>query len=268
MFVFVFVFACLCLSKKTCWKVVPSGGKFLVANFSGSRLKLFRESAALLTLRQSSITLLNQKCHRWNDFHSSFSSSRSSWQTSGKVYSSPFGSLACYRRFFYSHQAQNLFHYLHHYWKSSLQFEYLVVLMISTSLILYVIFFPRTLGSLSNYNTRSKGHHLHLWDLNKKVSNSHLRPNSDNQESQQMSAFLCRSSVAKRWSQPKRSRVSGQLKWTRQVPFSCGPSLDLSHFLYHPWAFQLVLVIFAIPKLVVLRMKKRPLGDRCSVEFL
>ena len=168
MFVFVFVFACLCLSKKTCWKVVPSGGKFLVANFSGSRLKLFRESAALLTLRQSSITVLHQKCHHWNNFHSSFSSSRSSWQTSGKVDSSPFGSLACYRRFFYSHQAQNLFHYPHHYWKSSLQFEYLVVLMISTSLILYVIFFPRTLGSLSNYNTRSKGQHLHLWDLNKK----------------------------------------------------------------------------------------------------
>ena len=55
------VFACLCLSKKTCWKVVPSGGKFLVANFSGSRLKLFRESAAFLTLRQSSIT--NQFYH-------------------------------------------------------------------------------------------------------------------------------------------------------------------------------------------------------------
>ena len=157
------VFACLCLLKKTCWKVVPSGGKFLVANFSGSRLKLFRESAAFLTLRQSSITLLNQKCHRWNDFHSSFSSSRSSWQTSGKVYSSPFGSLACYRRFFYSHQAQNLFHYPHHYWKSSLpQFDNLVVRMISSSLILYVIFFPGTLGSLSNYDPRSKGQHFHL----------------------------------------------------------------------------------------------------------
>ena len=117
---------------------------------------------ALLTLRQSSITLLHQKCHHRNNFHSSFSSSRSSWQTSGKVYSSPFGSLACYRRFFYSYQAQNLFHYPHHYWKSSLQFEYLVVRMMSTSLILYVIFFPRTLGSLSNYNTRSKGQHPHL----------------------------------------------------------------------------------------------------------
>ena len=153
------VFACLCLLKKTCWKVVPSGGKFLVANFSGSRLKLFRESAALLTLRQSSIT--NQFYH-WNNFHSSFSSSRSSWQTSGKVYSSPFGSLACYRRSFYSHQAQNLFHYPHH-WKSSLpQFDNLVVRMISSSLILYVIFFPGTLGSLCNYDPRSKGQHLHL----------------------------------------------------------------------------------------------------------
>ena len=62
---------------------------------------------------------------------------------------------------------------------------------------------------------------------NKKVSNLDLHPNSGNQESQQMSAFFCRSSLAKRWSQPKRSRVSGHLKWTTQVPFSCGPSLHL-----------------------------------------
>ena len=62
---------------------------------------------------------------------------------------------------------------------------------------------------------------------NKKVSNLDLHPNSGNQESQQTSAFFCRSSLAKRWSQPKRSRVSGQLKWTTQVPFSCGPSLHL-----------------------------------------
>ena len=144
-------------------------------------------------------------------------------------------------------------------------FDYLMVLMISTSLILYVIFFPGTLGSLSNYDPRSKGQHLHLKDLNKKVSNLHLHPNSDNRESKQMSAFFCRSSVAKK------------MKLTQAV--SCLWAIKMDHAstilmwplftsLYHPWAFQLVLVIFAISKLVVLRMKKRPLGDRCSVEFL